>query len=311
MTKRPSADLRLLTKSRCESLAKFSSGLEFLSDSLTTGANRKLSVGQSGWLLHMEDPSRTYHWDPRDPKTATAALVATGSYEPDELEILSRVGQHCEVIFDVGANVGFYAVELGLRCAAAAKIFSYEPLLDAFQALTLNVSLNDLEEKVRCVNLGLSDSKSEQELFVPESSGSSASSLRNLHPQEKVTRVIVELSTIDDQVRERNLMSLDLLKVDVEGAERQVLAGGRRSIASFRPVIFLELLRKWSGVFGYQPQTVLNELEQLDYECFAVSDKLVPISKIDEFTEPTNFLFLARGDHHTRIRDELGELIQC
>ena len=74
--------------------------------------------------------------------------------------------------------------------------------------------------------------------------------------------------------------------------------GGRQTLSEYRPVVFAELLRKWSKPFGYHPNDMLAYFNELDYECFAVGQTDVRrIETVTEETPETNFAFIHRVKH--------------
>ena len=97
---------------------------------------------------------------------------------------------------------------------------------------------------------------------------------------------------------------VDFIKCDVEGAELLVFKGGLNTIQKFKPIIFTELLRKWSKKFEYNPQDVVLMLRAEGYNCYIIDgENLVEINQIDEKTVQTNFLFLHQQKHEKQINE--------
>jgi len=261
-------------------------------------------------VLYSESLNAKFYWDANDPRTAVSSLVAQGVYEERETRILTHIVEQSRTTLDIGANVGYYAVVLGLALGKKSSLVAIEPLERASDQLTANLKLNHLEGKVTSIQVALSDSDGFAELHVPERSGSSATSLRSLHPSESELRVSVETRSLDSLVKEKAITNIDLIKIDVEGAEWLVLQGGWGVVTSYRPVIFAEMLRKWSAGFDYHPNIVLHALKDLGYSCFAVGDTLKPISEIKNETVETNFLFLTSSDRHLLLIESLCKIME-
>ena len=87
---------------------------------------------------------------------------------------------------------------------------------------------------------------------------------------------------------------VDFIKCDVEGNELFVIQGGMALISHHKPVLLLELLRKWSARFNYHPNKVINLLGDIGYKAYVVTpDKgLLHIPAITEDTIQTNFFFV-------------------
>jgi hypothetical protein len=118
--------------------------------------------------------------------------------------------------------------------------------------------------------------------------------MRELHPEELNRIESVHALKLSTFISEFMPNGVDLIKIDVEGAELLVLESGWGAISKFKPVIFAELLRKWSARFGYKPETLKKKIEDLGYSCFEIlpKNKISLIQEIDELTISTNFLFI-------------------
>lgn len=127
-------------------------------------------------------------------------------------------------------------------------------------------------------------------------------SLQNLHPEEGESKKFqVFLMPLDSL----NLNGIDLMKIDVEGAELGVIKGGIESITVSRPTIFIELLRKWMKPFGSSPQDVSELLTELGYLIFEIRDQqLREVSMVSDETSATNFVFVheSRPGHLSVLR---------
>jgi FkbM family methyltransferase len=222
----------------------------------------------------MKESKSSYFWRISDPRTAIACLAIMGEYEVLETKILKFFAANSEIIFDVGANVGYYAIELGVVLGPTAMIHSFEPVPESFEQLQKNVLLNSASSSVLCNQYAISNSEGKLLLYKPRISGSSASSARNLHPDEEVDTVQVYMTTLDKYLLTNRIDHMDLLKIDVEGSELMVIEGALESIKKYQPIIFAELLRKWCAQFDYSPNEVLEILLPIGYRCFAVSEKL-------------------------------------
>ena len=88
----------------------------------------------------------------------------------------------------------------------------------------------------------------------------------------------------------------------MEGAELLVVEGGLKSIEKYKPILFLEMLRKWANKFGYHPNEIIERLKPLNYRCFKVKNtKLSEVTEISDSEEATNFFFLDNERHKDLI----------
>ena len=237
-------------------------------------------------------------WQPEDLRTAPNILVDYGVYEPEESPFLLDAATGAHVVFDIGANTGFYSLHWVSRMAPGGSIHAFEPVPSTYAWLVRNVALNELEGVIRANNFGIGDEVKTISIFLPEFSGSGAASIKNLHPEEKSIEVEAKIDTLDHYFPTTNLTRLDLMKVDVEGAELFVLKGGRETLARHKPLLFMELLRKWSKPFGYHPNDAIALLGELGYRCYALEgERLVRFHTMTDETANTNFFFAHPEKH--------------
>lgn len=247
-------------------------------------------------------------WEPEDMGSAPNIAFIHGDYEPEESELLFALAEGKKTIVDIGANVGWFSLHFGeLVKPAGGSVHAIEPVPWTHARLKKNIELNGLSDTVHTYQIGLGDKVDEVTFYVPESSGPSAASMRDLHPEESSRTVTCHLAPLDDLLKVRNVTNVEMVKCDVEGAELMVLRGASQLLTVDQPILFFELLRKWSKSFGYHPNAVIDLLREHGYSCWAVGKgALVEIDAIDDETVETNFLFLA--DRHAREREIVERL---
>jgi FkbM family methyltransferase len=229
-----------------------------------------------------------------DTRSIGVSVIADGRYEPLLQEALLEVARDCKLFTDIGANAGFYSMAVratNLNC----KVIAFECNPEMVAVLSSNIERNALEGVV-IRSEALSDSFGEAEFHVPAFTGSGGGSLRDLHPEEgEPRRFKVSLIPFDSL----ELESVDLMKIDVEGAELGVIKGAISSIEKSHPTIFIELLRKWMGPFGSTPADVSRVLTDMGYSIFEIREQeVVQVLQISDVTASTNFVFV----HNSRRR---------
>lgn len=157
--------------------------------------------------------------------------------EPDHLVWLSKAG--IKTVLDIGANTGQFAEDI--RAALPdAQIYSFEPLKDCYESL---VAARKDDKKFKAFPYALGD-KNEQTL-IHRSSSSASSSLRTMSQQHKdlyphtkdSTDETIEVRRLDD-VSELNTVEKEILvKIDVQGFEDKVIAGGNLFIKKAKVLI--------------------------------------------------------------------------
>lgn len=165
----------------------------------------------------------------------------------DSFELsLSRLAPDLRTVFDVGANVGDMTMAVCERFPAAT-VYAFEPSTATFETLRVRVEASPNRDRIRLHQLGFYDRNGTAPLHVTSHSGanslvdiSSAYHVFNPHVQE-VDLEDVRLVRLDDFVDEAGIAHIDLMKVDVEGAEYEVFAGGVRTLSSMVDTVFCEL----------------------------------------------------------------------
>jgi FkbM family methyltransferase len=152
-----------------------------------------------------------------------------------ELALLAKLVPRGGTAVDIGANQGVFAYALA---GIAERVVAFEPNPDyaAFARWMLR-------SRAEVHELALSDQPGRARFYVPSSDQGMvlhlAGSLKRTHAQfRNIATFDVEVATLDDI----GLHDVRFIKADVEGSEREVLAGARATIARDRPVILLELL---------------------------------------------------------------------
>jgi FkbM family methyltransferase len=279
-------------KQLLDELCQGSTVLPKLSEYINDGPERSIIIDKDGIFLYLNDSNSYFVWDPLDPRTAVASLVTIGTYEILETRILQTLARTSKVIIDIGANVGYYTVLLAKSQPVDGYLHAFEPFPASYDVTTRSVLKNNLTNKVTVSQTGLSDNAGKSVIYIPATSGTSAASMKVLHPEETNLEFEIVLETLDSYIQKNNLTNVDLIKIDVEGAELFAIRGGWETIRANRPIVFAELLRKWSAGFGYHPNEVIDMFKQESYQCFEVSEHLHAIESIEEETVPTNFIFV-------------------
>jgi FkbM family methyltransferase len=148
-----------------------------------------------------------------------------------ELPLLKRLLRPGSRVLDVGANAGLYAYAFG----RFAPVEAFEPLPEPARALR---ALAARVAGIRVHEVALSDHDGTAELYVPYVGDAPHSELARFErPAGRAERVVVTVRTLDGFALE----DVGLLKIDVEGHERAVLAGSADTIARERPILFIEI----------------------------------------------------------------------
>jgi len=182
-------------------------------------------------------------------------LLTSGWCEPEEVELLCRLlmlrrkrhGDGC-VAVDCGANIGTVTVDLARTCAGWGRVISFEAQERVYYALAGNIAINNcLNAQAIHAAVGAEDGSLDIPVLDPTRPASFGSlELRQRADGEDIGQAVrydmaqpVRMLRLDSMGLER----LDLLKVDVEGMEFEVLAGGERTIRELQPILAIEYIK--------------------------------------------------------------------
>jgi FkbM family methyltransferase len=165
--------------------------------------------------------------------------LAYGNLETSVQEAMLRHLGRGDVFYDVGANLGFFAL-LGARMVGeAGKVYAFEAAPDNAEAIRTNAEINALTN-VEVIAKAVAARAGTGRLQVVDDQ--SWSKLEDYGEHPFTERVIeVELVAIDELLTAGELRPPALVKIDVEGAELAVLEGMRETIERHRPAIICEL----------------------------------------------------------------------
>lgn len=248
-------------------------------------------------------------WNPDDVRTAPSLIINMGEYEECERKLLELIASKSKGILDIGANIGWYSLHLHHVQPMGGKLYAFEAIKDTYNTLKVNVKINKTEDLI-LNNIALGEKEGNAIFYIPEETGSVAASRQNIFGGiENSRKEICKMVTLDSWVESNCVKNIDLIKCDVEGTELMVLKGCMSTIEKNKPIFFLEMLRKWSKIFKYHPNDVIEFLFKYNYDSYAIDNEinLIKLRKIKQVTdeeEATNFLFFNK-DVHSKIISEI------
>jgi FkbM family methyltransferase len=208
------------------------------------------------------------------PEGAVAFDIWSGlRFERPEVEFILKMVEPGMAFFDIGANIGVFSVAAGKAMEEAqGSIYAFEPCPTTFAILEKNLQENELSGvHAQCV--ALSERSGEARLYVNAAMKDGLNSLEDpSHADaEVVGTVAVRVTTLDEFIAEHEIPSVDVMKVDVEGAELLVFRGARGLLArEDAPLILYEGYSWCTAGFHYHPVEIMWLLETFGYEIFVL-----------------------------------------
>ena len=213
-------------------------------------------------------------------------------YEPETVFLLNELLTDDSVFFDVGSNIGYYALQVGV-CRPEVRVIAFEPHPRLFGLLSSNVKNNNLSS-VTCEHLAVSSSRGTAELHLSGSDMSSSLEPGFSHLSNgKVVEVPME--SIDQYMEDHRIDGRVVFKIDVEGHEKQALEGMENTLVALKPDLLMEVAEP----FETDPYPILRDLGYRSYQISETglleAEKLVPT--IHGSVWFSNYLFSVRPRH--------------
>lgn len=161
------------------------------------------------------------------------SLDLYGEFSPEETDFLCALVGPGSVVLDGGANIGALTVPLARVVGPYGRVIAVEPQRLTFQALCANVALNSLSN-VTTLHAALG--KAAGALTIPPLDLTQPQNVGGFSVKGHASGETVRTLAIDDL----RLPGLTLLKLDLEGMERDALAGARETIRLCQPVLYVE-----------------------------------------------------------------------
>ncbi len=176
--------------------------------------------------------------------------------------VLQALARDKRCVLDVGANVGLTTLVMSATMATDGRIIAFEASEDACSLIRANAALNGLADRVLVVNALIAERSGLTLDFYGDAASGSASIipgyLAHHRPLRKATLAL------DEFIAHSNIVP-ELIKIDVEGAELQAIAGLAQTMQTIRPILFVEL-HTWGDVTAAGTAArLLPQLATLDY----------------------------------------------
>jgi FkbM family methyltransferase len=200
--------------------------------------------------------------DPRD--LIDGVILETGDWQP---AIGASIRQHVHpggTFIDVGSHIGFFALSAAHIAGPAGHVLAIEPNPETLIRLRANV--RESHANVSVVPVACSDRAGNLKFYTsPGNSGASSLSEVLAGRWGKGHQYLVPARSLDDIVREAGLDRIDLIKIDVEGAEYLVLKGAEQTLRRFHPPVVAEIDSYQLHSMGASPEDIQAFMQSVGY----------------------------------------------
>lgn len=216
----------------------------------------------------------------RSPDSIGRLIYKRGIYEEELSDYLIK-NLHLElgdVVFDAGANIGWYSILLS-KHFSGVEVHSFEPDPENFKIFKSNLELNNFNNVVPN-NIGLGKETAIMKLYLYKKGNLGRHSMLNINNGPTID---VNITSFDEYVRKMqlNLSKIKFLKIDIEGYEYFAFLGGKEFL-NHVPTILAEFSPGFMRKEGLDPAKLLDLLKSYHYKPFIIKGvNLEPID--DEF----------------------------
>lgn len=242
------------------------------------------------------------------PRTGAGALIYyLGNSEPAIAQFITRFLRPGQVVFDVGAHLGEYTLLAAHRVGSTGRVYAFEPNPEMAEVLQRNVMLNQVTQ-VHVFETAAADHDGEA-AFELHREASISALLSRTADRKDITRTIqVPVRSLDSVWEWMGNLPVNLIKIDVEGAELEVLKGATRLLKQppdYAPVLVFEYSPRNYARFGHTGADVLEYLHQYGYVFFRCEAQgvLVPSLIPDLISAPPELLLNLIAAKGTRVED--------
>ena len=192
-------------------------------------------------------------------------IFLRGLWEPEVTKfVCPRINPGMTVI-DVGADIGYYTLLFAKRVGEGGRVCAFEPIPKARATLERNVGLNRYEN-VTIFDYALYDASGTFVLEGPLE----ASRINPAKNRAGEKDLEIQTRVFDDCFAELSIQTIDLVKIDVEGAEINVLKGMKRCLQEFHPNLLVEVHPAHLSKFEHRAEELLQFLRELRYDIYPI-----------------------------------------
>ena len=191
-------------------------------------------------------------------------------YEP-ELAYLEKLLSPGKVFIDAGANFGIYTAMASKAVSEAGRVISFEPSARAYPVLRQNIEINGLKN-VLALPTAVSDKAGRALLYHHSAVGSDALARDSTFDPNSYAQEI-ETESLDDVLRRTSVKRVDVIKMDVQGAEELALRGANEVIRSMRPAVMFEFHPEGAMSLGLEPDGAWKFLKAHGYSFLNVDQQ--------------------------------------
>jgi FkbM family methyltransferase len=161
-------------------------------------------------------------------------------YEPETTRFVMRWLGPGDVFLDIGANAGYYTAIAAAIIGSSGRVHAFEPNPPVARLLRMTLEVNSFTDRAEVNRVAVNSSGASVEIFRPTDPGATGATTTVPLPSQSVLPPLkVPAVTIDSYVAMKGITNIRLIKIDVEGAEADVISGASQTLEAVRPEALL------------------------------------------------------------------------
>jgi FkbM family methyltransferase len=211
------------------------------------------------------DPHIKMQLDPEDFVSRT--ILETGEWEPTSWQAMRAHLEGGATFVDVGAQIGYYSLKAAHVVGPRGHVIAIEPNPETVSKLQANIQASGASV-IAVQPVACSDAEAMLDLFAAPEANTGETSLSMANASQTGAAVHtykVRARPLDDIVKESGVARVDVIKIDVEGAETLVLKGSQETLARFHPILMVEIIDRQLRQMGSSAAELTDFLRAQGY----------------------------------------------
>ncbi len=210
-----------------------------------------------------------------------------GAYGTGTVTAMKKLLKDGDTFIDVGANIGYLsAIAMGL-VGKIGQVHSFEPVPKYFKKLK-NLATANKEHKIVVNECGLGEEEGIARIDVVSRVSIGMSTMVSGFVRKQMIEETIEVPIyrLDWYIKEKNIGSISLIKINVEGFELSVLKGLSGYFETgYHPAIICEIMPAVYPLLGYSLGQLSKYMEKYNYHSFSLDNAKIDITKLKEQTD--------------------------
>jgi FkbM family methyltransferase len=214
-------------------------------------------------------------------------IMALGVYEPEVVAICRQKLQPGMIVIDAGAYAGYYTLLFSELVGAEGKVYAFEPHPENIAAVRHNIRNSRYPENIVVVPKAVSNQVGSAQIYQHQNDTAKTSLYTDVSIKAPLS---ITATTIDAFLSEQGISKIDLIKLDIEGAEQSALDGMQNLIAaSKRLMLIVECSPEILTRVGSTPAAFIAQLHKCGFMVSVIGEK-------GELVEPETALMQAENN---------------